>query len=108
MQEGKPILVYCTVGTAEDAKRLAQAILQERLAACVNVVPTIRSFYWWEGEMQDEEEVLLLVKTRADLYSTLEEFIVSHHPYSVPAISAIPLEEMHAPYLAWLLEETQR
>lgn len=103
----QPILVYSTVPTLEAAQKLARGLVTERLAACVNVVPQVQSFYWWEGSLQEDGELLLLVKTRASLYPEVEKYIAANHPYSVPAISYIRLEGMHAPYLSWLLDETR-
>lgn len=99
-------LVYVTVPNAAEAQRIGRAVVSERLAACANIVPQLTSIYWWEGELQEDGESLLLLKTRAALFERLRERIAQLHPYEVPAISMIPLSAVHEPYLTWLIEET--
>lgn len=100
------VLVYITVPDEKAGRRIAEALVERRLAACVNMVPQIASFYWWEGQMQVDSEALLLAKTRSTLVPELRKAVAEMHPYSVPAISAISLESVHPPYLEWLLQET--
>lgn len=95
-------VVLCTVGKAEDADRLARALVERGLAACVNVVPGLASVYRWQGRVEREAELLLLIKTRADRFEALRDAIVSLHPYQVPEVIALPVQAGHAPYLAWL------
>jgi periplasmic divalent cation tolerance protein len=101
--EGR-IVVLCTVPTLETAERIAQAVVERRLAACVSVVPGLVSIYRWKGALQRDEERLLIVKTRAERFEELRAAIVELHPYEVPEIVALPLVAGHAPYLAWLDE----
>jgi periplasmic divalent cation tolerance protein len=98
------IVALSTVGTAEDAERIARALVERRLAACVNVVPGVVSVYRWKGEIRRDEERLLLIKTRFERLAALREAIVALHPYEVPELVALPLEAGHEPYLAWLDE----
>jgi periplasmic divalent cation tolerance protein len=98
------LVVLSTVATAEDAERLARALVERGLAACVNVVPGVVSFYRWKGELQRDEERLLVVKTRADRFPALREALVGLHPYEVPEVIALPVADGHEPYLRWLDE----
>lgn len=100
------VLVYITVPNESDGHRLAQALVERRLAACVNMVPQITSIYRWKGEIEIDSESLLLAKTQAALIPRLRSAVAEMHPYDVPAISAVPLQDVHPPYLAWIFEET--
>ena len=93
-----------TVATAEDAERLARALVERGLAACVNVVPGLVSFYRWKGEMQRDEELLLVAKTRAERFEALRRALVELHPYEVPEVVALGVDAGHEPYLRWLDE----
>ncbi|HEY8427476.1 MAG TPA: divalent-cation tolerance protein CutA [Sandaracinaceae bacterium] len=106
MQDG-PILVLCTAPDAEVGAKLARGLVEARLAACVNVVPGLRSFYVWKGEVHDEPEVQLLVKTRRSRFDALSAWIAEHHPYEVPEIVALPIEAGAKSYLDWLEEQTR-
>lgn len=85
---------------------ISETLVAERLAACVNAVPGLCSTYRWQGEVESAAEVLLLVKTRADLLTRLEARLHQLHPYEVPEIIALPLSEGSAAYLGWILENT--
>ncbi len=98
------IVVLCTVPTLETAERIAQAVVEGRLAACVSVVSGLVSIYRWQGAVQRDEERLLVIKTRAERFGALRAAIVERHPYEVPEVIALPLVAGHAPYLAWLDE----
>ncbi len=95
-----------TAPDAETGERIARALVEERLAACVNLVPGLRSIYRWEGAVESAEEVLLVVKTRADRAERLEERLLALHPYDVPELLRIPTRGGHAAYLRWVLAET--
>lgn len=96
------VVALTTVGTAEDAERIARALVERRLAACVNVVPGVLSFYRWKGEVCRDEERLLVVKTRSEALEALRAALVELHPYELPELVALPIEAGHPPYLAWL------
>jgi periplasmic divalent cation tolerance protein len=96
------LVVLCTVPDAETAARLARAVVDERLAACVSVVPGLRSIYRWKGEICDDAEVLLVAKTRRAAFEALRARLVALHPYEVPEVVALPIVAGHHPYLAWL------
>jgi uncharacterized protein involved in tolerance to divalent cations len=98
------LVVFSTVGSAEDAERIARTLVDRRLCACVNIVPGVVSIYRFKGEVERDEEHLLVIKTRSDRFETLREALVSLHPYEVPEAIAVPVEAGHGPYLAWLDE----
>jgi periplasmic divalent cation tolerance protein len=100
MTDVRVVLVTCP--HAEAAASLARTLVQERLAACGNILPGLRSIYRWEGEVQDEPEVLLLLKTTAARFESLRERVVALHPYQVPEVLSLAVEAGHAPYLAWV------
>ena len=95
-------MVLVTVPNAETADKLAEALVGERLAACVNVLPPMRSIYRWKGAVERDEEQLCLVKTTAAGFERLRARIVELHPYEVPEVVALPIERGHAAYLDWL------
>ena len=99
------IVVFVTAGDEETAARIARTVVEERLAACVNIVPVIRSIYRWEGELEDDREALLVMKTRADRFDALQARVAAIHPYDVPEIIRLPIEGGHAPYLEWIDNE---
>ncbi len=101
------VLVLVTFPDAEAAGAVARALVEEKLAACVNVVPGLRSIYVWEGKVCDESEAWCLIKTRKSLYAPLRDRIAAMHPYQVPEIIAVPLCEGNAPYLDWVLSSTR-
>jgi periplasmic divalent cation tolerance protein len=100
------LVVLVTAPTAERAAEMARTLVEERLAACGNVVPGIRSIYRWEGEVQDDEEVLLVLKTTRERFEALRERVLALHPYEVPEVLALPVEAGSEKYLAWLAGET--
>lgn len=105
MTQSERLVVFITAGSAEEADRLAEALVQERLAACVNIVPGLTSVYRWEGALQRDQEWLLIAKTRRERFAALVERVQALHSYQVPEVIALPLVVGHAPYLAWLDEE---
>src|SRR5688572_15507751 len=100
-------VVYITTPPGKAAKNLATAILKVRLAACVNIVPSITSHYWWKNKIESAGESLLMVKTRTALVKKLIQFVSRHHPYSVPEIISLPLLAGNKPYFSWLVKETK-
>ncbi len=104
-QEDAVRVVWCTAPDAEVAAEIGRSLVAERLAACVNVVPGLRSIYRWDGEIQDDAEVLLLVKTRADRVDELSSRVCALHPYDTPEVLALPTVGGSAPYLEWIQRE---
>ena len=102
MSDVSALVVLSTFPDADTAARIGRVLVDERLAACVNLVAAVRSIYRWQGAIQDEAESLAIIKTTADRYAALAARIAELHPYEVPEIIAVPLAGGHAPYLAWL------
>ena len=102
------IVVLVTCGSEEEALKIANALVKERLAACVNLFSPIRSIYQWEGKICDEKEWLLIIKTQKNIFKELEEKVASIHSYSVPEIIGIPIVEGSSSYLNWLAEMTEK
>lgn len=100
-------LVLCTCPDESSAKQLAKLLLEARLAACVNVIPGVQSFYHWQGELAQASEWQLVIKSRASLFEPLRQCLRAAHPYEVPEILALPISQMDADYLAWLHAETR-
>ena len=96
------LVLLVTVPDADTGKTLARQLVDERLAACVNIVEGITSIYRWEGAVEEAQEVLLILKTTVDRYDALESAIRSRHPYDVPEIVALPITAGLDKYLAWL------
>ena len=101
------ILVYITVPTAEEGEAIARFLLEQRLIACANLMPSIKSLYWWEGKIDQSEEVVVIAKTRAPLFDKVKAAVCEKHSYECPCIVALPIADGHAPFLAWIAEETQ-
>ena len=98
------LVVLSTVAGAEDAERIARAVVERGLAACVNVLPQVTSIYRWKGALERDEERLLVMKTTADRFEALRQAVVELHPYEVPEVIALRIQAGHEPYLAWLDE----
>ena len=101
------LLVFTTLPNADKAAEIARALVEERLAACANLLPAVRSIYRWEGKIRDENEVLVLLKTRAENVERLKARILELHPYEVPEILAVPVESGYQAYLDWLSAQTR-
>jgi periplasmic divalent cation tolerance protein len=106
-QPGEFVVVFVTAPDADVAANLAKTLVAEKLVACVNILPGLRSIYAWEGKVCDEAEILCVMKTRRALFAAVRDRVASLHPYEVPEIIALPLVEGSAPYLAWLRDETR-
>jgi periplasmic divalent cation tolerance protein len=100
------IVVYITASGEEEAEKIARVLLENKLAACVNVVRGVRSIYRWQGKIEDGAEVLMIVKSRRAHFERLTAAVKKLHSYSVPEIIALPVVEGSEEYLAWLKEET--
>jgi periplasmic divalent cation tolerance protein len=102
-----PILVLVTCGSEEEALKIAKALVEEHLGACVNLVSPIRSIYRWEGEVRDEKEWLLIIKTQKQRLEELERKVKALHSYSIPEIISLPITEGSSAYLNWIKENTE-
>jgi periplasmic divalent cation tolerance protein len=98
-------LIQTTVADAQQANQLARKLVEQNLAACVQAVP-ISSTYRWKGAVEQESEILLLVKTTADRVAALQEAVERDHPYDVPEIITIDIDDVSGPYAAWAAEQT--
>ncbi|XP_077180586.1 protein CutA [Paroedura picta] len=95
---------FVTCPSPQVAREIARAVVEKRLAACVNVVPGITSIYQWKGQIEEDAEVLLMMKTRSSRISALAEFVRSMHPYEVAEVIAVPIQQGNPPYLQWVKE----
>ena len=107
MRSAQPFrLVLCTVDSERSALAVSRALISSKLAACVNMISNVRSIYGWKGKIEDNRELLLIVKTNARNLSSVERTIRELHQYEVPEILSVRLEKGSEPYLRWLQEET--
>jgi len=96
------IIVLITAGSEEEAHRIAESLVKGKKAACVNIVPGVDSLFWWEGKLDSARESLLLVKTKASLFSEIISLVKEIHSYEVPEIIALPIIGGSEDYLKWL------
>lgn len=96
------VVVLVTAANETEGAELAKQIVEKRLAACVNLVPTIRSYFWWQGKIDEQAETLLVIKTARRLMNELMATVQAHHSYQVPEIIALPIVAGAADYLQWL------
>ncbi|MCD4784755.1 MAG: divalent-cation tolerance protein CutA [Candidatus Eremiobacteraeota bacterium] len=101
------IIAFVMVPSEEVGVKIARKILNERLAACVNIKRDMRSLYWWDDKIQDAEEAMLIIKTKLGLYNEMEKIIRNEHPYKVPEIVAFPIARGYRPYMEWITRETK-
>ena len=100
------IVIYITAPNEEEGARIARVLVEERLAACVNIIRPVRSIYRWQEKVEDDTEVLLIVKTQRRLFASLGSRVKDLHSYTVPEIVALPVIEGSEDYLAWVKEVT--
>lgn len=105
--DSKYLVVLVTVPTTEVGQEIATELVTEKLAACVNILPGMMSVYTWDGEVCEESEILLIIKTRTDLFEELSTIVQAMHPYDVPEIIAIPVTDGSKKYLEWISAVTQ-
>ncbi|WP_075256124.1 divalent-cation tolerance protein CutA [Herbaspirillum camelliae] len=104
----QPLLVLANLPDQALAERIADALVEQGLAACVNILPAVRSVYRWQGKVQRDTEVPVLIKTTQARYQELEQAILQAHPYDVPEIIALPITAGLPAYLAWMQDATAR
>jgi len=102
----RAVLVYTTWPSLADAEKAGRAIVERRLAACVNILPGMTSHYWWQGQIERAEEVVMLVKTRASLAETVGALVKDLHSYTTPCVMVLPVESAEPAYQRWIVEET--
>jgi len=102
----KFIQIHCNCPNQETANHIANSLVQEQLAACVNILPQICSVYRWHNSVEQETEYQLQIKTTADLYQQIEDKLIELHPYDVPEVIALPITVGYQPYLNWITQNT--
>ncbi len=100
------VVCFVTVDTSENAVKIASSLVQEKIAACVNITDSIRSFYWWEGKICDEKEALLIIKTRSSFFDKIQKRVKELHPYKVPEIICLEITDGLPEYLSWIHDST--
>jgi len=100
-------LIYITTGSLDEARTIGKELVSTRLAACANIIDNINSIYWWDGEIQDDREVILLAKTKQSLVPELIEKVKSLHSYECPCIVSLPIVDGNKPFLDWIFDETK-
>jgi periplasmic divalent cation tolerance protein len=90
----------------DEADNMARTLVTDRLAACVNIVPKIESYFWWDGEVNKDEEALLIVKTTKERFEALQAYVRENHPYDLPEIISVGLTDAFRDYVAWIKTET--
>lgn len=98
------LVVLSTAGSAEEARRIAHALVERKHAACVNIVPGVESSYWWEGKVDKAQEVLLMIKTTASAFDHVQATIKELHSYTVPECIALEIRQGSDAYLSWIGE----
>ncbi|OGQ17045.1 MAG: hypothetical protein A3B70_07685 [Deltaproteobacteria bacterium RIFCSPHIGHO2_02_FULL_40_11] len=96
------IIVFVTTASKKEAQNIAKILLQEKLAACAQILPQMESFYMWQGKIQRDKEFLMLIKSRKKLFLKLEKTIQKHHAYETPQIVALPFAKASDSYLKWM------
>jgi periplasmic divalent cation tolerance protein len=104
----RAVLVYTTYPSLVEAETAGREAVEQRLAACVNILPGMVSHYWWDGKIERGEEVVMILKTRASLADRLRKALKAGHPNKVPAIMVLPVESVEDTYLRWMMNETDR
>ncbi|XP_003699813.2 cutA divalent cation tolerance homolog [Megachile rotundata] len=97
-------VVYVTVPTQEVAKKLAHGLVKDKLAACVNIIPGLTSVYEWKNEINEDNELLLMIKTRTDTVNALTKYVKENHPYEVCEVISLPIQNGNEKYLQWISE----
>ena len=101
------IVIYCTVPDKKIAKEITKILMKHKLAACVSIVDKVHSVFSWDGEICEEKEFLMMIKTRRANYGKIKLVIEDMHPYNVPEIIALPIVDCSEDYLKWLVKETE-
>ena len=108
MENRENVVIFITTGTDEEAHKVAEALLKNRDAACVNIVPRIRSLFWWQDKLDSAQESLLIVKSKASLLSEIVRLVKEVHSYDVPEVIALPIIGGNPDYLDWIGKEVKQ
>jgi periplasmic divalent cation tolerance protein len=103
----RAVFVYTTYPSVVEAEQAGRALVEQRLCACVNILPGMVSLYWWQGKVDRGEEVVMIIKTRASLAEPVRAAVKQMHSYSTPAILVLPVENVDPDYHAWIVAETK-
>lgn len=102
------VVIYCTVPNKKEGREIAKALVKYKLVACVNILDKIESIFSWDGQVQEEKEALLIIKTKRELFEDVNSVIQKLHSYNVPEVIAIPIIEADETYLKWIAHETRK
>ena len=108
MENRENVVIFITTGTDEEAHKVAEALLKNRDAACVNIVPRISSLFWWQDRLDSAQESLLIVKSKASLLSEIVRLVKEVHSYDVPEVIALPIIGGNPDYLEWIGKEVKQ
>ena len=103
----RAVFVYTTYPAVVEAERAGRALVERRLCVCVNILPGMISYYWWQGAIERGDEVVMIIKTRASLAEAVRAAVKEMHSYSTPAVLVLPIENVDPDYHAWIVGETQ-
>ena len=103
----KTNFIYITAGTLDEARKIGRELVSKRLAACVNILDNMRSMFWWEGDVQEEKEVILIAKTKETLVPAVIEKVKSMHSYECPCVVSLGITDGNKPFLDWIAAETK-
>jgi periplasmic divalent cation tolerance protein len=106
MDTERAVIVYTTYASVVEAEDAGRKLVERRLCACVNIIPGMISYYWWNGAMERGEEAVMIIKTRASLSADVAMAVKEMHSYATPAIVVLPIENVEANYFEWLMAET--
>lgn len=104
----RAVVVFVTASSEEEAYRIGQRLVKDKLAACITLLPGVRSLFWWEGKVAEERETLMILKTRGALFPDLVRTVKALHSYQVPEIIALPVKKGSTDYLAWIQAVTNK
>jgi periplasmic divalent cation tolerance protein len=107
MENDQNIVIFITTGTDGEAQLVAEALLEQRKASCVNIVPTVTSLFWWKDRIESDRESLLIVKSKASLLDEIVSIVKGVHSYDVPEVIALPIIGGNPDYLNWIGQQTQ-
>lgn len=102
------VVIYCTVPNKKEGQVIAKALVKNNLVACVNIIDKVDSIFSWDGEMMEEKEALMIIKTQRELFADVSHIIQRIHSYNVPEVIAIPIIEADETYLKWIAHETKQ
>ena len=105
-EQSQAVMIYATYPSSVEAETAGRLLVERRLCACVNILPGMVSFYWWQGKVERGDEVVMIIKTRASLAAAVRDAVKQMHSYTTPAILVIPIGDVEPDYHAWIIGET--